>query len=202
MPTLTRLTPIALALAVPALGLVMQPSVAQANVRHTIGAAACDFSREYIRRGQTPATFTEPSHNFMANVTADWGIYHNLEDNGSSFWGPRQEVSCAIPRGLPLSTEGLSDLEVRFRSIGYVGTRTVHCDAYSWRSDGSQAAYAGMDLDITHSSTVWVPDRVMDFNGKIGSSGPKGHYSISCMLPAGVSLITVYASEIDGIDGN
>jgi hypothetical protein len=201
MPTLTRLTHLALALALPAMGLVVQPSVAQANVRHTTSSASCDFSREYIRRGQTPALSTEPAYNFMANVTADWGIYHSLEGTGS-FWGTRQEVSCAIPRALPLSTEGLSDLEVRFRSTGFAGTRTVHCDAYSWRSDGSQAAYAGMDLDITHNPNVWLPDRVMDFNGKIASSGPKGHYSISCMLPANVSLITIYSSEVDGIDGN
>jgi hypothetical protein len=125
-------------------------------------------------------------------------MYHTArEDDGPT----DHPVTCNIPRNLPLRTDGMSDLEVRFKWVGIPGTGTtpVTCTAYSYRGDGTLAAAATRTLAINLAPTSL---QVMDFGSAIGDSASKGHYTLSCSVPTDVGLFSIYSSENDGVSSN
>ena len=110
-------------------------------------------------------------------------------------------MSCPLVRQLPLSTDGMSDLELRFKTVsGYAGTRKVVCTATSNRTDGTILDSQEKEMNVPgglFNSTV-----LMDFNNAITASVSKGTYTVYCQLPADVVLHSIYHSEVDGINGN
>jgi hypothetical protein len=187
-----------LALALPALALA---TPATANVRSSgTGNSCIFFDHEIFPPHGLPGS--NPAH---GNV---FGVYRSsggiMVDAGTATDGTRRwPVSCPLTRSLPLSTDGLSDLEIRFYAeTDFAGEpfRTVTCTASSLRSDGSFADTASKDVNVPpYPSGVMT---VMDFGGALNVSSSKGHYTLTCHLPGDVVLHSVYHSEVDGVNGN
>jgi hypothetical protein len=190
MHSVWKLTRLALALVTCSL-LVPAPA-AQANVRQSTPGTSCQFSENYVRRGSTA------DHPSFTSEYDLWGIWHGLEFD--HFGGDVQDVSCTIPRSLPLSTAGLSDLEIRFSNRNpEIVAGHAYCSAYSIRSDGSIQLEVEKDMIIpanpetkTHGALV-----TLDFGGAINASSSKGYYFLHCALSHHVSLASIYSSEIE-----
>jgi hypothetical protein len=185
----------ALALAVPAVGVALASS-AQANVRTVMPGAACQVPN-------SNPTGDEPGTNYGYFQDGSIQIY---TPSNPDFIG--HNVPCPMTRNLPLSTAGLSDLEVRFRATPnhQSGLRWANCEAKSLRSDGTIIIMKEKSVDIPPSRNVNgidVADMVtMDFNAAINASASKGSYMLYCYMPTSVALVSYYHSENDGIDGN
>jgi hypothetical protein len=180
----------ALALALSATGVLALPSSADANVRNTTGGASCQWSAGSSRAADVVyythgTTFIVPGDNRMAFA-----------------------LTCPVTRNLPLSTEGYSDLEVRFRAAAeQVGTVPVDCTATTYRSDGSIASSKALSVNVQGTSynsngSLNRPMAVMDFAGALNVTGSKGMTSLQCLLPMQMEIHSIYSSEHDGIDGN
>ena len=176
-------------LSAPVVGALSAPVLA--NVRSANSATVCQWEDAAVRTGG--------DGHYLASYSAQKGMYHSDHSDDGGHVYP---VTCNIPRNLPLRTDGMSDLEVRFRSVDsqYGGTSTVVCTAYSYRSDGTLAAAATKSLVVDmNQTTTTVP---LDFGSAIGVSGSKGFYVISCAMPTNVGLFSIYSSENDGIANN
>jgi hypothetical protein len=206
MSSSSPITRLAFALAVPALALAASASAAHANVRSVSNSSACQFEDVDARRGfsiqggDATSTFNKT---FYTSYDIQLGISHQHYDTNVL-------VQCNVPRNLPLSTAGLSDLELRFRSlVQFDVPRSITCYAISQRTDGTIAAMAtrtismaGNYTDPTKNPSKMSTYATMDFGNSINLSVAKGLYAVSCYLPSDVGLLSVYSSEIDGIDGN
>jgi hypothetical protein len=179
-------------LSVPLLAGISGPALA--NVRSVNTATVCQWQEAGPRRGFR----STPEVTFFSRYTAADGMYHTARADD----GPTDHpVTCNIPRNLPLRTDGMSDLEVRFRWVGTPGTGTtnVTCTAYSYRSDGTVAAAATKTQAVNLAQTSLT---VMDFGSAIEDSASKGHYILSCSMPTDVGLFSIYSSENDGVSNN
>jgi hypothetical protein len=188
-----------LALAIPAIGLFTLSAPAEANIRTSTLGTACQFSSAAMRGGTQPA------------MPGPGTVGAGYSDNGPWAFGDNDEtytlgfpIGCPLVRQLPLSTDGLSDLEVRFQvNVVYPPSppvvRTVQCTAYTMRSDGSILDSSQKQMVVANSGTGTT---VMDFGSDINKSSSKGTYGVFCFMPIGVVLHSIYHSEVDGIDGN
>lgn len=174
----TRIRLLAAALALPALfGAVP----AQANVRTTIPGAAC-----YV-----DPFFANPGGVLNADGNGAYSIGNQTATPDTSF-----RVVCPMSRSLPLETDGMSDVEIRFASLTSQGS-SPSCTVASIRRDGT--------ILQSVNKSVFVPgdgQATMDFGDDITNSANKGTYFASCLLPMTVQLISVYHSENDGVSGN
>jgi hypothetical protein len=175
----TRIRLLAAALALPALfGAVP----AQANVRTTIPGAAC---------------YVDP---FFANpggvifVEGNGGYRVGTEPEGSPLVSTR--TVCPITRSLPLTTDGMSDFEIRFVSNSDEAGQ-AWCTLASVRPDGTILQSAGKTQTIPGNAQT-----TMDLGAGITKSASKGTYFFSCLVPQTVQLLSVYHSENDGVSGN
>ena len=187
---------LALALALPTLGALALSSSAQANVRNTTPGSVCQFGFDEIRGG-VPYQAGDPR--FTSAYTVEQGIWwYRANENNTSI-----PITCPVMRNLPLSTEGLSDLEVRFRSVVVQAPRTVTCTAYSVRADGAVVAAVQKQVTVNgttnpspgNPNTAVDSLATMDFGKSLPASASKGHYVIGCSLPPGVGLMSIYTSE-------
>lgn len=190
---------LALAFALPTLG-ALPSSTAEANVRNTMPSTACQFDDFRIRGGFDPFTPNESSH---SRYDADLGMSHQYTPSN----GPDLvRVTCTVNRNLPLSTAGMSDLEVRFRSLSPFTTKSIQCWAYSFRPDMSIIAQAEKTVTLqgNYVDNTGLHSRfaTIDFNNALNASVSKGTYTVECELPSDVGLTSIYSSEVDGIDGN
>jgi hypothetical protein len=198
---LLRLT---LALVLPVAGTLGFTPAADANVRTVTLGNTCQFVHSAVRAGLVDA---EPGPGKV-------GAFYGFDDDGihldSDHQNPNAQfgIICPVARHLPLSTDGLSDLEVRFRATGgssWSNTsppREVRCFATSYRKDGSILDSAEMTIGVPRPTYPNTPTVVMDFNDAINVSDSKGTYGITCLIPVGVSLHSIYHSEVDGVAGN
>jgi hypothetical protein len=201
MSTPSKLIRLAL-LALPLLGTAV-PAVA--NVRSANSSTVCQWETEVARRGfrvDRDANFNQTIRTpFEARYSPLNGMYHlNGEDDGSV----DHPITCNIPRNLPLRTDGMSDLEVRFRAAATNidgGSYNVTCTAYSYRSDGTLAVAATRTVAVSVASTGG-PTTSLDFGGAISASGSKGYYVLTCNMPRYVALHSIYSSENDGVANN
>lgn len=205
---------LALALILPALGVAALSSPARANVRSVTNASGCQWMEDDVRRGflydfsnQTDGPDSPGpliGQRFKTSYDAQLGISHQMQG------GFTLGVTCNVQRNLPLSTAGLSDLEIRFRSLSmYTTPKQISCYALSQRPDGTVASIVhrtvslpGNFIDHTKSPSLQSSYVTMDFANSVNASASKGLYSVSCQLPSDVGLMSVYSSEVDGIDGN
>jgi hypothetical protein len=205
-----------LALALPVLGSLALSSAADANVRTTSQGSACQFQNPEDRGGL--------ANNGTPNATVysvESGIFFRKPQNSTST--ETKPVVCTVPRNLPLATQGLSDLEIRFAGLGgWTTPKQVKCVAYSLRPGSEDwvvrvqksVTVAGMTALETPYNTpgiepgsyefhLWdIHYATMDFGNVINASIAKGTYAISCDLPDSVALVSIYSSEEDGIAGN
>jgi hypothetical protein len=188
-PKLFRLT---LALALP-MGLLALSSPARANARKVTNGSDCQFTRNIDRAGFNPGT----GDAFSTDYTEKGMSYANAQ-------AATKEVTCNVPRNLPLSTLGLSDLEIRFeQTLGLDHASTITCQAFSYRTDGTIAAQAERTAVLPASTGKSDIKRVsLDFGNAINASGSKGFYVVTCDLAPEVYLTSIYSSEEDGIAGN
>ena len=178
-----------LALAIPALAVLFTQAPVEANVRNVLPGSVCDFENEALRSGHYPGTE-------IAARNTTTGLWLRTEPEVPTTGYP---ITCPVERLLPLSTAGMSDLEIRFRAESdYTGTRAVTCVAVASRADGSTIHAEHMLLNVPGTGAVVT----MDFNNALDASSSKGHTVIGCFLPPRVALMSIYASEVDGIDGN
>ena len=188
-----------LAVAIPAIGLFALSTPAEANIRTTTLGTACQFSSAGLRGGTQPAT---PGPGTVGGSYSDNGPWAYGDNDNTFHMG--FPIACPMVRQLPLSTDGLSDLEVRFMVNAVFQTtppvvRTVECTAYTMRSDGSYLDSSQKQMVVNNSFTGTT---VMDFGSDINKSSSKGTYAVFCYMPIGVVLHSIYHSEVDGIDGN
>jgi hypothetical protein len=169
---------LAAVLALPAL--LAAPS-AGANVRTTIPGAACIPDPFWVR--DSNATF---------DVLSDGAIQWHSPSTDANF---SFSMFCPITRSLPLSTTGMSDFQIRFRSTT-AQSSSATCSVASMRTDGTILLSDGKVQTLPGNSPS-----VMDLDG-INKSVSKGTYMLSCLLPLTVQMISVYHSENDGISGN
>jgi hypothetical protein len=188
-PKLSRLT---LALALP-MGLLALSSTAHANARKVTNGSDCQFKRNIDRAGFDPLN----GHIFSTDYTEGGLSYQDAQVT-------TKEIACNVPRNLPLSTLGLSDLEIRFeQTLGLSHPSTITCQAFSYRTDGSLAAQAERTAVLPASTAKSDIKRVsLDFGNAINASGSKGFYVVTCDLAPEVYLTSIYSSEEDGIAGN
>lgn len=195
---------LALALALSTMGAIALSSTAQANVRTTTHGSACSFvgSIQSVPRAASPGPgnlLGFVSHNGPFIGDADPFVTSN-QDYNTYF-----PVMCPLTRQLPLSTAGMSDLEVRFVAHrqfapGYEPVRRAYCDVFSVRSDGTPILFKQREVIIKEG--INAPATVLDFGDDLDQSSSKGHYYVTCWLPYTVALQSIYHSEVDGIDGN
>jgi hypothetical protein len=204
------------ALTLPVLGSLALSSAAQANVRTTAQASSCQFSD-----GSDRAGVRYDGVKFDSANTAESGIFFRKPDGSTT--PDTKTVVCTIRRDLPLSTKGLSDLEVRFAGLAFFDApKTVKCVAYSlapsnedWlvrvRKTVSVPGFTyletpyntpGVDPGTWEFHLLDVHHATMDFGNVINTSASKGTYALECELPDDVALVSIYSSEEDGISGN
>jgi hypothetical protein len=178
------------------LGALALSSMAFANVRHTVSGTEC----HYDNPGYHPTTMIDRSE-FLG---LQWSDPNEVANDIRTFW-------CPMTRSLPLSTAGLSDLEIVLRGTREFDPAThaqVICTAYSLRNDGTWAKIIEKQMPAapryTEASTgaVIYPITKMDFGSALNVGTNKGNYALRCWLPAGVSIYSIYHSEEDGIAGN
>ena len=174
----TRIRLLAAALALPALFAAVP---AQANVRTTIPGAACYVDPFFANPGG------------VINVDGNGG--YSLGDEDDSPLGSTRTV-CPITRSLPLTTDGMSDFEIRFLSNNDVAGQ-ASCTAASIRPDGTILQTTNKMMTIPGNAQT-----TMDLGAGITKSASKGTYFLSCLLPITVQLLSVYHSENDGVSGN
>jgi hypothetical protein len=188
-------------LALFALPLLASTAPAVANVRSANSSTVCQWEEEETRRGFHIGTDEEGKPQIFSRLTSRYspqkGMYHTGGyDDGPAF----NAVTCNIPRNLPLRTDGMSDLEVRFSAVtARTGTFGVTCTAYSYRSDGTLAGAATRTTRVDMTGTGTVP---LDFGAAISASAPKGYYILTCDMPSDVALHSIYSSENDGVSNN
>jgi hypothetical protein len=183
-----------LALVIPATAAVLLPLAADANVRHTVGGAACQLGSA----GNTPG---QP---YWAYPNLTGGVMYVDQTNTYPFGST---ISCPVERNLPLSTDGLSDFEIRFIARNfYTGTRPVGCELYSLRPDGTIVDSTSKQMGVPgmHSTSNGdVAETVtMDFADAVSASASKGTYHLDCFMWPNIELRSIYVSEVDGISGN
>jgi hypothetical protein len=179
-----------LALALSASGLLALPSSADANVRSTVGGAVCQWALGSFRSSD--------------NIYYAYGVtFIQPGDPRSAF-----ALTCPLARNLPLSTDGYSDLEIRFRAAtDQVGVVPVECTATTYRADGSIASSKAMSVNVQPTTTnpngsLNRPMAVMDFANSLNLTGNKGMTAVQCLLPSQIEIHSLYSSEQDGVDGN
>jgi hypothetical protein len=170
---------LAIALALPTFAAAVP---AQANVRTTIAGASCMPDPFWVRD-------SNGSFDVFTNGAIKW--HTHTPDANSSF-----SMFCPLTRSLPLTTDGLSDLEVRFKPTTADASQPS-CTASSVRPDGT--ILVAQTLDQTIPGTT---PSTMNFGDAIDRSTSKGTYFLRCLLPLTVQLVSVYHSEVDGINGN
>jgi hypothetical protein len=196
---LTRIARLACALGLPLLGSLTAPSTAHANVRQVTPGTSCQYEDEIIRAGYNPHDGdTFGSHYSWLGAFHFTPVGYGRDGLGSA------GVTCTVPRNLPLSTAGLSDLEIRFRNWSESQEpKQVKCYAMSVRRDFSIALLTDMTVTIPASpDKTTITGATIDFGNRINVSDSKGFYSVFCDLPRNVYLVSIYSSEVDGIDGN
>lgn len=202
MTTRARLLRLILAASVPAAGMALSPA-ARANVRNTSTANVCQFEDPSVRGGFNPAF---PNHGSNSIYRANLGMSHQLISSSTGQEIPAW-IICNVSRNLPLSTDGLSDLEIRFRSLSaFTPPREITCTAYSFRTDQTVISSATRTVSIegTFNDGTGIRSRfaTIDFGNVINASVSKGTYAIDCDLPNHVGIYSIYTSEEDGVAGN
>lgn len=116
-----------------------------------------------------------------------------------------------MKRSLPLSTAGMSDVEVRFRAAYTFdggANRLATCTVSSLRSDGTVLAFHERTVSVPAGTynpttqTFTAPVVTMDFADQVDVSSSKGTYHLQCYTSTGVSLLSYYHSENDGVSNN
>src|SRR6185436_1993352 len=148
---------------------------AEANVRTTIPGSACEEGGIFPGANNTQHIRHGNGHSFEYIADVDDGVGIPVE--------------CPLNRNLPLSTAGLSDLEVVVEGHP-TATRQVICSAFSMRPDGTVVDVAFRSVNIPPAAFV-----TLDFGKDINMSVPKGIYHLSCQLPPHVEIHSVYHSE-------
>jgi hypothetical protein len=176
--TTTRLLGLAVALAAPALSMP-----AMANVRTSVTGSVCHIYPDFVRVSSGGGDSVDGTGSFYI---------------GSPATDTRVAIGtfCPLQRNLPLSTEGLSDLEIRFTGHNTTSAFT-QCTGMSLRPDGTIVKAVNKSVTVPPSGTI-----TMDFANSINASVSKGTYHLECLLPFTVGLNSIYHSEVDGIDGN
>jgi hypothetical protein len=196
----SKLVRLAAVVALPLLGVATLGGAAQANVRTVNTGSVCQFSEPDARTGLNVLLDPGQPETFKWRILSIfWSRYDSLYGIAHTEDGVSHPITCNIPRNLPLSTDGMSDVEIRFRSVGpYAGTKTVQCTVQSVRSDDTVMVAATKSVIVPGNvSTV-----VMDFGAAVNASSSKGFYTVSCNLPDEIGLISIYSSENDGIANN
>jgi hypothetical protein len=176
--TTTRLLGLAVALAAPVLSMP-----ASANVRTSVTGTACHIWPDFVRVSSGGGDRYDGSGSFS--------IGSDATDTSVSIG-----TFCGLQRNLPLTTAGLSDLEIRFTGHNTTSADTI-CSGISLRPDGTIVKSVSKTITVPPTGTV-----TMDFGGAVNASASKGTYFVTCMLPFTVHLNSIYHSEIDGVDGN
>lgn len=176
---------LALLLGVPLLG-ALAPAPADANVRNLVQADVCTLSFLADRKGEDPAA---PGGKFNVEYHGGVGMSHD-------FTGVDKLATCPVIRSLPISTLGLSDLELRVQNRNSTAV-TMLCTASSMRSDGTIVGISNRTLTMPAGQVG-----VFDWGDSLASAGSKGVYGLDCQLPGNVVMTSIYTSEKDGIDGN
>jgi hypothetical protein len=177
------------------LGALALSSTAFANVRHSISGNDCHFDDP----GFQPTTVVH-RHEFSG---IEWTDNDPSQHDARIFW-------CPLARSLPLSTAGLSDLEIVFRGTQEYNVATkqqVICTAFSLRNDGTIADATELQMSVaprytSPSGAIIYPITTMDFGNALNVSSNKGNYALRCWLPSAMSIYSIYHSEEDGVSGN
>jgi hypothetical protein len=178
----TTTSRLALLLGIPLLA-ALAPALADANVRNLVQGDVCSMSFLADRRGEDPAA---PGGRFNVEYHGGVGMIHD-------FNGPKL-ITCPVIRSLPISTLGLSDLELRLSNRN-ADPVSVLCTATASRTDGTIVSLVSHTVTVPGSQTG-----VVDWADGVGSPGSKGMYGIDCQLPGNVAIVSVYTSEKDGLD--
>jgi hypothetical protein len=102
-----------------------------------------------------------------------------------------EEGTCGIARHNVSNTNGLQDLELKFRSFG--GSGSVTCTAFSMSTIGN----------VLISSTINSAGQTIDWGNAINVSTARGAgavsaasvYSIDCEIPARIGITSYYVKE-------
>jgi hypothetical protein len=125
--------------------------------------------------------------------------YHNVEGIGQGDYydqgmynvlGPSIMI-CPIERKNVYNTNGLADLEIRFKAFSSEFSQPVLCEAFSFRQDGSILKM----VTLTANSPVDGSWFKVDFKNSLNMSDPWGYYNVACFVPNSMMLQGVYINE-------
>jgi hypothetical protein len=99
--------------------------------------------------------------------------------------GINRDVVCGIVRDNTTNTNGLSDLEM---SVTDPTTGSFFCDAIS-------ADRTGNLLKVVRRTSTRMGVQTLDWGASLNVSSSKGHYAITCTVPANGIIHNVFANE-------
>ena len=99
--------------------------------------------------------------------------------------GINRDVICGVVRDNTTNTNGISDLEM---AVSDPTTGSFFCDAISADRNGNL-------LKVVRRTSTHSGPQILDWGNTLNVGGNKGHYAITCTVPANGVIHSVFVNE-------